>query len=67
MSLKEQLSRIVENWDKIPIRAQVDGKWGSHYLSELPDETIADWIAFWVKDRFTVHVVTFSNSGEIPT
>ena len=27
---------IVENADRIAVRTQIDGKWGSYFLTELP-------------------------------
>ena len=34
----------VRNLDSIYIRAQVDGKWGSYCLTDLPWQTVLDWI-----------------------
>ena len=34
----------VRNLDSIYIRAQVDGKWGSYCLTDLPWQTVEDWI-----------------------
>lgn len=33
----------IDDLDKIFIRAQVDGKWGSYNLAELPFETVLTW------------------------
>ena len=35
---------IAHNNDLICIRAQKEGKWGSHALSELSDRQVAEWI-----------------------
>lgn len=36
---------VVDDLERIYIRAQVDGKWGSHSLAELPFETVLDWFS----------------------
>ncbi len=42
--LRDFISKVASEWDDIPIRAQKDGKWGSYYLYQLPDSTVAEWL-----------------------
>lgn len=50
--LRETLFRIAGQWPNIPIRAQKNGKWGSYYLSELDDKTVAEWIRDYVLPKY---------------
>lgn len=46
-ALLEQLDHA----DDIYVRAQVDGKWGSHALTEIPSDQAVGYIRGWIKDR----------------
>lgn len=44
ITLRERMEVIANRWDDIPIRAKINGRWGSYFLSELDDKTVGDWI-----------------------
>lgn len=41
---------VVLNADRIFVREQVDGSWGSHPLSALSEERQAHWIDRWARE-----------------
>ena len=53
---RQELEQYCEKHkDDIYIRVQVNGKWGSHTLSELPLEEQAKWIEKWDTTNFLLH------------
>jgi len=49
-TLDELCDYIVENADKIAVREQVDGKWGSYWLTELPVKLALKHAMLFVKE-----------------
>jgi len=49
-SLADMIEYCLEHPDCIYIREQVDGKWGSFSLAELPLKLRAKWMARWIEE-----------------
>lgn len=45
---------IVANAGNIPVREQIDGKWGSYFLTELPVELAIKHALRFIKENCTV-------------
>jgi len=47
------LSRIVENWNAIPVRVYQDGRWQNLYLSEIEDDqAVAKSVIRWLQATY---------------
>ena len=49
--LQEFLLKLAEHFDEIPVRAQVDGTWGTFFLDELTDEQARDVVINWIREK----------------
>ena len=49
----QMLSRIVENWNAIPVRVYQDGRWQNLYLSEIEDDqAVAKSVIRWLQATY---------------
>jgi len=55
-SVYAMLSRVIQNWDRIPIRVKQDGQWQSLFLIEIKSESekakaIISWLEKFIKEE----------------
>lgn len=61
-TLPELANYIVRNFDRIAVREQIDGKWGSYYLSELSLEKAADHVQRFLESTMIPYLVKEKSS-----
>lgn len=52
--LKKIMDTIVDNYDRIPVREEVNGQWGSYLLSELPVSLALKQMARFIKHNLDI-------------
>lgn len=62
--LEKLIDRIVENYDRIPVRERMYGEWGSYTLAELPIQLALKHMGYFIKLHF---VTIFEGEGDSET
>lgn len=60
---KELWDFCIKYKDRIPVRAQKDGKWGSYYLSEISFKDAVEIILRWDRERIRPVIMPSEKCG----